>query len=102
MATLTNDQVAQARAVLKALQAALDAVEGFGGVRLPEVLPVEVAVSEVPPSESVAALCAASRRAREAFERETEIRRVAALVIAVLAEVGKTALGPAIGLLTGL
>jgi vacuolar-type H+-ATPase subunit E/Vma4 len=105
MPTLTSAQVEDARKVLAALQAALDKVgtgAGLGSINLPSVVTVEVAVSDVPASASVAEACAASRRARTAFEAETEARRVAAIVIAVLAEVGKVALGPAIGLLAKL
>jgi hypothetical protein len=102
MPTLTRYQIEDARAVLKALQAALAKVDGAGPIILPDVPPIDVTIGDVPPSASIAQAVAASRRARNAFEAETEARRLAALVIAVLAEVGRAALGPAIGLLVAL
>ena len=105
MPRLSPEQIEQAQRVLAALKVALEKALAAGGeysIVIPDVPAVTVHVSDVPPSQSIAEAVAASRRARTAYEQETAARRVAALVISVLAEVGEAALGPAIGILLAL
>ncbi|MFA4945765.1 MAG: hypothetical protein WC789_13840 [Lentisphaeria bacterium] len=98
---ITNEQVAAARALAEAIQAALAKLEaGAAGEELPELPEVTVTITpSVAPSADVASAVADAERARDAFAAETDARRAMAVILTVGAEVGKALLPFAAALL---